>query len=349
MSAADLQRHKVGEENISVGDIELDIPGEAVDFLGRSPEDMSLDEGLGAILENATASLGGILRSAAVPAVTALTAALFCGMAETAFESSNRVMKVIPLAGALAIVAAAGSDIARLASEGYGAVRTLRDFSKGLLASLAAAGGIMGSPGGASARYVAAMLFSDALMTFIDRVMMPALYAYIAVVTAEAAIGGDTLSGLAKLLKNTVTTVLALILTAFTLYLSVSGLVAGGTDALTVKAAKTVISNAVPVVGGVLSDAGETVVASTRLVRNTAGIAGIITLISLVIPPFLHLGARYLLLKLAAAVSPLVSEGRLSKLIENLSGAFGILLGMLGACSLMWLISVVSMINLGSA
>ena len=278
-----------------------------------------------------------------------LLAALMCGMAETVFSGRERVMKVIPLVGSLAIVAAGIGDLASFISEGHGAVDALSDFSKSLLASLAAAGGVLGAPAGASARYVAAMLFSDALTTVIDRLLTPALYAYVAVVTAEAAIGGSSLAGLAKLLKSSLATILVLLLTAFTLYLSLSGLVAGGADALTLKATKTVISNAVPVVGGVLSDASETVIASTRVVRNTAGIAGVVALAALALPSFLRLGARYLLIKVAAAISPLVCEGQLSKLIENLSGAFGLLLGMIAACSLMSLISVVSMISLGTS
>lgn len=349
MSAVEYEAHKVGEDAAASIDIDIDIPSEVTDFLGESPENVTLDEGIALLLDSTADAAGGILRSAAAPAVTVLLAALLCGMAETMFSGKERVMKVVPLVGTLAIVAAAGADLAALIAQGYGSVETLADFSKGLLASLAAAGGALGAPGGASARYIAAMLFSNALVTLIERVLIPALYAFVAVITAEAAIGGGTLSGLAKFIKSAVTTVLALLLTAFTLYLSISGLVAGGADALTLKAAKTVISNAVPVVGGVLSDASETVIASTRVVRNTAGVAGIVALAALVLPPFLRLGARYLLLKLAAAVSPLVCEGQISKLIENLSSAFGILLGMIGACSLISLISAVSMISLGSA
>ena len=326
----------------------FDIPAEAEDFLGGSPENMTLDEGIGALAEGIASHSGGILRAAALPAVTVLTAALFCGAAETAFAGRDRTVKVIPLAGALAIVAAAGSDLASLMDMGRSAVETLNSFSKGLLASLAAAGGVLGSPGGAAARYTAAMIFSDALATVIERAAVPALYVYVAVATADAAVGGDSLAGLAKLIKSAVTAALGTLLAAFTLYLALSGIAAGGADALAIKAAKAVISNAVPVVGGVLSDASETVIVSTRAVRSAAGITGLIAFAALVLPPFLHIGLRYLFLKLAAAVSPLVCEGRLSKLIENLTGAFGMLLGMLGACSLITLVSALSMISLSS-
>ena len=52
------------------------------------------------------------------------------------------------------------------------------------------------------------------------------------------------------------------ILIVFTAFLSVSNLLAGSADRLAVKVGKTVISGAVPVVGGILSDATEAVAAA---------------------------------------------------------------------------------------
>ena len=44
-------------------------------------------------------------------------------------------------------------------------------------------------------------------------------------------------------------TILGLILTAFTAYLSITGIIAGSTDAVALKATKMVLSNAIPAVG----------------------------------------------------------------------------------------------------
>ena len=47
-------------------------------------------------------------------------------------------------------------------------------------------------------------------------------------------------------------------------YLTASGAIAGSADAAAVKAAKMTISRAIPVVGGILSDAAETVLAGAE-------------------------------------------------------------------------------------
>ena len=61
--------------------------------------------------------------------------------------------------------------------------------------------------------------------------------------------------------------------------------------------------------------------------------------------PFLQLGVHYLVYKLTAALSATVTEGRVAGLIDQISGAFGLVLGMTGACALLLLISLVSAVT----
>ena len=103
---------------------------------------------------------------------------------------------------------------------------------------------------------------------------------------------------------------------------------------------KAAISAAVPVVGGVISDAAETVLAGAGLVKNTIGIFGVLAVLSACAIPFLHLAIQYLLYKLTAFLSAAMGVPWLSKLIDGLGGAFGLVLGMTGACAVLLLVSV---------
>ena len=71
---------------------------------------------------------------------------------------------------------------------------------------------------------------------------------------AWAALGNDGLKRIGGLLKWLITILLSVVLLAFVGYLNLSGVISGGADAATVKAAKFTISNMVPVVGSVISD-----------------------------------------------------------------------------------------------
>ena len=140
--------------------------------------------------------------------------------------------------------------------------------------------------------------------------------------------------------------ILGVTLTLFTTYLTVTGIITGSADVLTVKTTKMLLSNVIPVVGKILSDATETVLASASILRNSIGIFGMAGVLAICIIPFLKLGIQYIVFKMASAVAAPLCDNRLSKLIDDLAGAFGIVLGMLGSCAILILISIVSAISI---
>ena len=104
----------------------------------------------------------------------------------------------------------------------------------------------------------------------------------------------------------------------------------GSADGATVKVAKAAISGVVPVVGGILSEVSETVMAGAGMLKNTIGIFGMLAVLAACAYPFLQLGVQYLLYKLSAFLAAAVGPPGLSKLIGGLGGAFGLVLGMTG-------------------
>jgi stage III sporulation protein AE len=69
-----------------------------------------------------------------------------------------------------------------------------------------------------------------------------------------------------------------------------------------------------------------------------------VAVLTVCVGPFVQLGARYLGFKLlAAAVSP-VGDEKLVKLMDALSDAFGLLLGMVGTAGLALIIALMQMI-----
>ena len=91
----------------------------------------------------------------------------------------------------------------------------------------------------------------------------------------------DARTKLAALLKGTIVFLLTAGLLAFVGYLTASGAIAGSADAAAVKAAKMTISRAIPVVGGILSDAAETVLAGAGVLRGTVGVVGMLVVLAI--------------------------------------------------------------------
>ena len=117
---------------------------------------------------------------------------------------------------------------------------------------------------------------------------------------------------------------------------------AGAVDARAVKLAKTAIAGAVPVVGGILSEAAESVLAGAGILKASAGVVGMLAVLALCLTPFLRLGAQYLLYQGASMVAAAAGQRRLVRLMAMLGDAFGLVLAMTGASALLLLVSVVS-------
>ena len=80
---------------------------------------------------------------------------------------------------------------------------------------------------------------------------------------------------------------------------------------------------------------------SAGVMKNAAGIYGILAVLAVFLEPFLRIGIHYLMLKATASVCAIFGSGRMTGLIEDFSSAMGLLLAMTGATCLLLLISTV--------
>lgn len=306
----------------------------------------SLEDGLSKLIGEGTGIITAASKTALRSGLSILVVVLFCGIAETVYQTAgSKKRSFVPLAGTLAIAAVAAVDVNSMLGLGKRAIETMASFADVLLPAVAAITAATGAVTGAAVRQMAAVLFSNLLINLIQRILIPLLYGYIAASVACAAAGNDGLKKVGGLLKWMTTTMLTTVMLAFVGYLSVSGVVAGSADAMTVKATKFAISSAIPVVGGILSDAAETILVSAGVLRGSVGVFGMLTVLGMCLMPLLRMAVHYLMYKLVGAISSTVSTGALGTLVDQLSSAFGLMMGMTGACCLLLLVSLVSSVT----
>lgn len=332
------------QEAFGAQDVQKSVPGSASDAVqGMDAGNADLDKGIGNLLDSAKTQAGGILKQALSGMLLILTVVILCGAASSFIGNAE----YITLAGVLCIAAAAMGGLTGIIRDAANAINEMNSFVNILLPTLVSAGTAMGMPSAFLVRQTATVFFSSLLGNLMSGLLLPMLYAYLALITANAAMPRDMLAKLASLIKWLLCGILSLVLMAFIAYISVSGVIAGSADAVAVKGAKTAISGAVPVVGGIISDAAETILVGAGVVKNTLGVFGLIAVLGIVLTPFLQLGARLLVFKLAAALSATVSDERLAKYIDQLSGVFSLALAMTAASTLLVVISIVSCIQAG--
>jgi len=307
----------------------------------------SFERGLSDIWQLVRAQLGGVFREAARSAAVVMVVALLISLVGSIYAGSGSdVPNFVPLVGVLAIAGIAVGTSGAFIGLGASTLGRLDQFSTALLPAMAAAGAAAGGITSAAVKYAGTVLFMDILMSVSARIIMPLIHAFIAASIGAAALDSDGLRGTAKLLKWATGAMITAIMLTFVGYLTVTGVVSGSADVVTTRIAKTTISAVLPVVGGIVADAAETVLAGAALVRNGIGVIGLLAVLTVCLLPILQLGAHYLMFKAAAGLSGSLTDKRVGGLIGDLGTAFGMIMGLTGAGAMMLFFSILSMMRM---
>lgn len=315
------------------------VPEAPSDAQALLPEDRdTFGEGLWYVIRSAFAMLQPALAQSARTSLSVIAAALLLSILQNCSTNASDAVRMV---GVVCISALLLQPVDTWIAAAADTVNQTSTYGKLLLPVITAALAAQGGTTTSAALYTATIAFDAVLSGLISSLLVPMVYIYLVLSVVQAAVGDSAMKKLRDLLKSLMTWLLKIVLYVFTGYVSITGVVSGTADQSAVKAAKLTISGAVPVVGNILSDASEAVLVSAGLVKSTVGIGGMLAVIAITIVPFLQIGLQYLLLKLTAAVCGLISHKTIADLIEDFSGAMGLLLGMTGAVCMMFLISLV--------
>ena len=303
------------------------------------PEDQeTFAEGLLYILKTAILKLKPELADAIYVCVSVVATVLIISIISALSQNYDGCIRLV---GAVVIGLLLLQPVNSLVHLATNTIEELSTYNKLLLPVMTAALAAQGGTTSAAALYTGTVFFDSVLTALIVRIIAPSLYFYLCVCVATSAIGNDMLKKIQDFLKWFMTTSLKWILYIFTGYISITGVITGTVDASALKAVKLTISGVVPVIGSVLSDASETILVSAGVMKNAAGVYGILAVIAVCIGPFLQIGVQYLLLKLCGAVCNVFGHKSSSGLVDNFSTGMGFALAMTGTVCILLLISLV--------
>lgn len=313
-----------------------EVPESASDVMPDDPETFS--EGLWQLTKAVIAKVQPELTEAAGVCLSVVAATLLISLLQPV---AGRGKKTAELVCTLCIAVILLRPTQSLIMLGVNTVQELTEYSKLLLpvmtAALAAQGGVTTS----TALYTGTAVFNTVVGAVISALMIPMIYIFLALAAANSAVGEDTLKKLKDFIKWCATWVLKIGLYIFTGYMGLTGVISGTTDAAALKATKMTISGVVPVIGNILSEASEAVLIGAGVVKNAAGVYGMLAILAVCLKPFALIGVQYVLLKLTAAICGVFATKQATELINDFSAAMGLLLAITGTICLMLLISTV--------
>ncbi len=259
-------------------------------------------------------------------------------------KSVTRIFGVISVLISVGIISTSVSDCIETATASLDSGGT---FMIGYVPVFA---GITASSGGvtsATAYSVLIILIAELTVQLASNIVVPSLSVCMAMGVVEAINPEFRLSAVTEGIKKAITFAMGFIMTVFIGLLSLQSIVGASADTLGVKAAKYVVSNFVPVVGGAVADTYTTVKHSLGLLRGGAGFIGIAAVFVTLVPPLLEILAMRLAFSLADIVSDIFGTGQLKILIKNTNWILAIIFSIMVCFSVMLIISTAILMLVG--
>ncbi len=323
--------------NVNAMEFSAPAPPESAEIYFPEGEE-TFGQGLWKILSSAVAHLQPSVADASAVCLSLIAVTLLVSILQGISGASKRIVELVGIITIGILLIKPSNSLIRLAIQ---TVTELSEYGKLLVPVLTAALAAQGGATSSAALYTGTLFFNTLLTTGISKLVVPMVYIYMALCVSTHAIGEEMLKNLRDFVKWLMTWALKIIIYVFTGYIGITGVVSGTTDASAVKAAKLAISGFVPIVGNIISDASEAILVSAGVMKNAAGIYGLLVIISVCVGPFLQIGVQYLLLKVTAAACGAFGCKSTLGLIRDFSGVMGFLVAMIGTVCLLLLISTV--------
>jgi stage III sporulation protein AE len=153
---------------------------------------------------------------------------------------------------------------------------------------------------------------------------------------------------LARLLRNISMGALAFFFTVFLGVMSVQGATAAVADGITIKTAKFVTGNFIPVVGRMFTDATDTVMSASILLKNSVGIIGALLLLLLAIFPAIKVLILAFIYSMAAALLQPLGGGPIVESLGIIGKSVMFIFAALMTVSIMFFLAITIIIAAGN-
>lgn len=271
---------------------------------------------------------------AGIIAIILISAALGC------VEIKSNAMSAAVYAAAAASAAVIAVPVSSVINASVNAIRGTGIFMLSFIPIFAV---IVAASGAAvTAASMSALLLAAAeTVTYISSfAVLPLMGGYLAVSVSGAVSPAIKKSGIAETVKKLAFWIMAFISAVFIGILGIQTAVNASADTLASKTAKFIIGSSVPVAGGVLSEAINTVTASMGLLKSSVGIYGALACAVTLLPLVIELLIWRAVLLVTSAASELFSLGGIAGLLRAVDSMMSVLIGIILIVGAMFVISL---------
>ena len=266
---------------------------------------------------------------------------------QTAFER-NQVSKVAYSICYLVILVLAINSFHVAITYASNAIGGMIDFMMAMVPLLFTLLASMGGAVTVTVTHPLVVFMVHAVGTAVHTIVFPLLF-FSAVLHIVSSLSDKyKLTQLADLLRSISMALLGVLLTVFLGVISVKGIAGSVTDGVTLRAAKYLTGNFVPVVGKVFADATDTVISASLLVKNSIGLVGVIILLFLCAFPAIKIITLALIFNPSAAVMQPLGDSPIVTCLETIGKSMLYVFAALAAVGLMFFLAITIMLTAGN-
>ncbi|MBC8535539.1 stage III sporulation protein AE [Feifania hominis] len=289
--------------------------------------------------------LGECLSGCAVLLVAVLVFLLLAGLRDS-FHSSA-IVPTFNLVAVLTISLVVYGIISGAYSAAFTATKDITAFISTLMPVMAAtmaAGGEVVSVG----ILPPAILTAINLLSWLNTsVFLPTLNFYFALSFISAVNPRLNLKELMNFIKKALMWGMGIATTILVGLLSLQKMITGASDNITGRAAKFALSSFVPIIGGVLKDAFDTVAGCVSVIKATCGVFGIVVIIYTMLPILARVILYNVGFRLSSSVAQISGQSSVSNFLDSVSNIWSILTAILVSEGVFAIVSVAVVISTG--
>lgn len=266
---------------------------------------------------------------------------------QTAFEN-NQVSKVAYAIVFMVIIALAADSFHTAVEAARSAISGMIDFMLALIPLLLTLLASMGDIGSVTLFHPLIIFMIHVVGTFIYIIVFPLLLFSTILNIVSNLSDKYKVNQLADLMRKVSITVMGGMLTIFLGVVSVQGATTAVTDGMTIRTAKYITGNFVPVIGRTISEATDTVVGASLLLKNTVGLAGVLILLLICAFPAIKILSLAFIYKFSAAIMQPLGGGPIIDSLSTIGRTLIYIFAALAIVGLMFFLAVTIIVAAGN-
>ena len=199
----------------------------------------------------------------------------------------------------------------------------------------------------AAGSYTMVMGAGTAVSQISNNILVPLLNTFLGISVVSGISQRVNLNGFCELINKVLKWVLTFTMSVFTAILTMQSIISSSADSAGVKATRFAISSFVPLVGGALSEAYQTVRGCMGMLKSGVGVFAILATGTIYLPAIISCLLWLAAINIAIALAGVFDMGDIIKLLKSVTTVINSLIAILLCCMIIFIVSSAIMLMAG--